>query len=353
MFLPFLFIRYCTLCGVLLIPVQPILAQGGTLIILNKSDATASLLDRRTGKEVAKIPTGTGPHEVAVSPDGRTAVVCNYGSRTPGSTLTIIDLPDRKVRKTIDLGKYHRPHGIEFLPRSGHVVVTAEQQKVLLIIDIASGKVLHAIDTGQQISHMVAVTPNADRAFVANIGSGSVCVIDLDKARRVKVIPTDAGAEGLDISPDGREVWVANRGANNLSIIGAQELKVIQTVDCPAFPIRVKFAPDGRHVLVSNAKTGDVAVFDAKSRKEIHRIPMKVRAVEIKENRLFGDRFGESPVPVGIVISPDGRHAYVANTNADLITVIDLKEWRITRRLKAGREPDGMAYSPIELKSAG
>ncbi len=49
----------------------------GTLIVLNKDGASASLLDRATGKEFARLDTGTGPHEVAVSPDGTIAVVGN------------------------------------------------------------------------------------------------------------------------------------------------------------------------------------------------------------------------------------------------------------------------------------
>ena len=48
--------------------------SGEQLIVLNKSDATASLIDLGTGAVVATMPVGTGPHEVAVSPDGRTAV---------------------------------------------------------------------------------------------------------------------------------------------------------------------------------------------------------------------------------------------------------------------------------------
>lgn len=321
----------------------------GTLIVLNKSDATASLLDCKTGKQFATISTDRGPHEVAVSPDGKTAVVGNYGVREPGSTLTVIDLPGREVRKTIDLADYHLPHGILFLPDGRRVVVTAEQEKRLLIVDIVEGTVEKAIDTGQRISHMVALTPDGHRAFVANIGSGSVTVIDLKAAERLKVIRTGSGAEGIDISPDGREVWVTNRAANTLTIIDAKTLATLETVKCSSFPIRAKFTPDGRHVLVSNARAGDVAVFDARARKELRRISMQARAVEKKDDRLFGDRFGDSPVPVGIVIPPDGAVAYVANTNADLITVIDLKEWRITGRLTAGREPDGLGYTPLSL----
>jgi hypothetical protein len=64
----------------------------GTLIVLNKSDATASLILLETGEVVRTLGTGIGPHEVAVSPDGKLAVVSNYGGRgQPGSSLTVLD----------------------------------------------------------------------------------------------------------------------------------------------------------------------------------------------------------------------------------------------------------------------
>ena len=67
--------------------------QGGTLLIANKTDNTADLVDVDSGASVATLPTGSGPHEVAVSRDGRTAVISNYGHRgKPGSTLTVIDV---------------------------------------------------------------------------------------------------------------------------------------------------------------------------------------------------------------------------------------------------------------------
>jgi len=324
-------------------------AATGTLVVLNKSEASASLLDRATGEEFARLSTGEGPHEVAVSPDGRTAVVCDYGVRgAPGSTLTIIDLPSQAVTKTIDLKKYHRPHGILYLDER-RITVTCEQERVLLIVDVVAGSVVDAIDTDQDISHMVAVTPAGRRAFVTNIGSGSVSVIDLQERTLLSVIPTGGGAEGADVSPDGREVWVGNRAGDTVTVIDAESLEVLATLPCPDFPIRVKFTPDGRHVLVSNARSGDVAVFDAAARIEVHRLSMELQSVEKTDDRLFGDSFGQSPVPVGILVTPDGREAYVANTNADMITMIDLETWTIGRRLTAGREPDGIAYSPLEL----
>lgn len=310
-------------------------ANSGTLLVLNKSDNTMSLLDLASKKSVATIPTGDGPHEVAVSPDGRTAVVCNYGSQLgPGRTLTVIDVGARKVSRTIDLQQYRRPHGIAWL-RGNEVAVTTEGSKTLLIVDVAAGNITAAIDTDQNGSHMVALAPAHDRAFVANIGSGSVTVIDLQAKRRVANIPSGTGTEGIAISPDQREVWATNRGADTVSIIDVAASKVVATVDSKSFPIRAKFTDDGKHVLVSNAQSGDVAVFDAATRREVRRVTMQ------------SDKSTQGPVPVGILVVPSLSQAFVANTNADTVTVIDLKSWQIVDRLTAGKEPDGLGYSQL------
>ncbi len=312
-------------------------ANPGTLLVLNKSDNTVSLLDLATKKSVATIPTGAGPHEVAVSPDGRTAVVCNYGSQSePGKTLTVIDVAGRKVLRTIDLPQYSRPHGAAWL-RGNEVAVTTEGTRKLLIVDAAAGKVTATIDIDQNGSHMVALAPAHDRAFVANIGSGSVSVIDLKEKRRIANIQSAAGTEGIAISPDQREVWATNRGADTVSIIDVASLKIVATVDSKSVPIRAKFTDDGKHVLVSNAQSGDVAVFDAATRRELRRIKMQ------------SDQSSQGPVPVGILIVPSLSRAFVANTNADTVTVIDLQTWQIVDRLTAGKEPDGLGYSPLAL----
>ena len=80
------------LCLSLLCLCLPAAASAETLIVANKSDATVSLVNLLDGEVAATVPTGQGPHEVAVSFDGTTAVVTDYGTRdAPGSTLTVID----------------------------------------------------------------------------------------------------------------------------------------------------------------------------------------------------------------------------------------------------------------------
>jgi YVTN family beta-propeller protein len=319
----------------------------GTLIVLDKSDATASIHSDAGGPARLKLPVGRGPHEVVVSPDGRTAVVCDYGEQQPGGTLTVLDLSSWKVARTIDLGEYRRPHGIVYDADGVHVVVTCETNQALVRVDVPAGKVVRGYPTQAQASHMVAVTPDGARAFVSNIGSGSVTAIDLAEGTILAQIETGAGAEGIAVTPDGGEVWVGNRAADTLSVIDAQWLEVRATLACPDFPIRVEITPDGKRALVSNAESGDVAVFDVAGRKELARIPMKLEAVQGSDERLFGGQFGASPVPVGIEIAPDGRRAWIANTNADLVTVLDLETLAVAGRIPTGRQPDGMAWSPL------
>ena len=322
-------------------------AQAGTLVVLNKSEATASFIDVDTGKVVATMPTGQAPHEAAASPDGGRVLVSNYGtSAAPGSSLTVLAVAKPSVVKTIELGEYKRPHGLVWLDNR-RALVTAEGSKALLVVDVEADKVEAAVTTGQEVSHMVARTADGARAFVANIGSGSVTVVDVAARRVVSHVPTGKGAEGIDITPDGKRVWVTNREADTVSVLDVTSLKVLAAVEAKSFPIRARVTPDGKHVLVSCARSGDVAVFDATNFKELRRIAMKLEPGD-RTGRLMD--FGASSVPFGIVMAPDGKRAFVAHANADLISVLDLEAWKAVGSLKAGKEPDGMAYSRVAAK---
>ena len=316
-----------------------------TLLVANKTDNTVDLVTVATGESRATLPTGDGPHEIAVSPDGTIAVISNYGRRdAPGSSLTVVDLASDSVVSTVDLGRHTRPHGLAWLDAS-RLAVTTEGSAHLLVVDPAKAAILAEIETAQEISHMVAVTPDGRRAFVANIGSGTVTAIDLETSTKLADIATGDGAEGITVSPDGAEVWVTNRAADTLSIIDPRTLEIRQSVDCASFPIRIALTADGGHALVSVARTGEVVLFDARTRTETARAKLDLSALPESTTRLFGDQFGDSPVPVGLVIAPDGETAWVAATQADVVVVIDPATLAVKGIIQAGKEPDGMAYS--------
>lgn len=319
-------------------------ARADTLVVANKGEATVSLIDLDSGEVRHTLPTGEGPHEVAISPDGGQAVITDYGRRgSPGNTLTVIDLGVPRVIDTLDLGDYRRPHGVAYLD-SRRLVVTAEDNQALLVVDLEEGKVVRAIATEQDISHMLALDAGGEKAYVANIGSGSITAIDLAQGVRRANIPTGEGAEGIAVAAGGEQVWVTNRAADDLTVLDAASLEPIATLESPGFPIRATATADGR-VLVTRARSGDLVIYATDPPRELRRIDFGLEAKDV-EDRLFGDRFGDSSVPIGVVVDAKGKRAWVAHANADLITETDLESGETTRILTAGREPDGMAWSP-------
>jgi YVTN family beta-propeller protein len=329
-----------------LLVAAPAWAQRGTLVVLNKAEATASLIDLASGRSVAALPTGDGPHEVAVSPDGRLAVVSNYGGATAGHTLTVLDLTRRTVARTVDLGAYARPHGVAWTPDGRRLLVTSEASRSVLVLDPTTWTVGSAIATDSLPTHMLAVSPDGRRAYAASIQAGKVVMLDLDRDAAVRTAAAAAGSEGIAVSPDGREVWVAGRAADVVAVLDAATLTLQDTLPSPTFPIRVRFTPDGRRVLVSNARSGTVRVFDARSRRPIATIAVpydSTRAV----TTMLGSAFAGSALPIGVLASPDGRRVYVAASALGEVFEVDAGSWTITRRFATGREPDGLGFSPV------
>ena len=317
-------------------------AAADLLVVLNKSDHEAVLVDPATFKTVTKVATGHGPHEAAVSPDGRRAFVCNYGMTgvfregerrdEPGNTLSVVDLERRAVVDTFALGEFTKPHGIA-VSRDGRLLwVTCEGAQAVLELDAASGKVLKSWKTGQDVSHMLVATPDERKLYVANIRSGSATVIDRG-TDSVQTVVTGEGAEGIDVTPDGKEVWVTNRAANTVSVIATATDSVVASFESGGtMPIRVKFTPDGKEAWISNARSNAMTVFDVATRKLLATVAV-------------------GAVPIGIQMSPDGKRAFVANTNDDQITVLDVKGRKVVGTFTTGNEPDGMAWARTPAKA--
>lgn len=300
------------------------------VLILNKSADTAWQLDAETGERLAEYPTGDAPHEVAISPDQNRAVITNYGGDSPGNSLTIVDLERQAVSKTISLGNYRRPHGVQWFSDGKRAIVTAESRKAVLVVDIDAGEILSSIDTGQDVSHMVVLSADEKTAYVTNLGSGSLSILDLESGETAQTISTGAGTEGVTIIPGKNEVWITNRQANTVSILDAATVEITGTLESSSFPIRAEVSPDERLVAVSNAESSEVSVFEVDSRKQI---------------QAFSTISGNQPgMPIGLTFSRDGARLFVANSTLNHIAVFDTQTWKLITTFKTDETPDGIAY---------
>lgn len=333
--------RTFVLTTLLLLIAAPLFAQ--TLVVGHKDEDTVGFIDLEKGEMVAKRPTGHHPHEVSISPDGKTAAVVAYGwGEQPDNRISIFDVASASERKVIELGEHTRPHGILWLSDGRRLVATAEGSGHLLVVDVEAGKVAAAIPTTQEGSHMVALAPAGHRAYVANIGSDSFSVLDIEEKKHVRNVPSGKESEGIAVTPDGGEVWVANRGEDTLKVFDARTFRQKAEIETGRMPIRVAISPDGNLAVTSNARESSLTIVDVASKQVIETIDL-----------LLGG------VPITAIFHPDGEKLYVSLTYSGEVIVLSRDDWSYdgsvighppgVKAIAAGQGADGLGYTPVRL----
>ncbi|AMU87581.1 hypothetical protein ATM17_00780 [Sphingopyxis macrogoltabida] len=299
-------------------------AAAETLLVGNKSEDTLSVIALASGEEIARLPTGKMPHEIAISPDGKQAAVVAYG----GTTIDIFDVAARTKLKTIDLSPNQRPHGLLWLS-DGRLVATTEGSESIAVV--APDGTVASISTGQKGSHMVAVAPDNRTAYVANIGSGTVSVLDLQDGKKLRDLTIGGKPEGLALAKGGRELWVGDLDAPRVSVWDTAKSEKIAEQPVDPVAIRVLASPDGKLIATSNIASGTISLFDAETR-------VLLRTIKVSGDAAAGQ--------VTLLFSSDSTRLYAAETGHDKIAEIDVASGAVLRRIGAGKNGDGLAIAP-------
>ena len=299
-------------------------ATAETLLVGNKGEDTLSLIALASGEELARLPTGRMPHEIAVSRDGTQAAVVAYGA----TTIDIIDIAKRFRLRTIDLSPNQRPHGLLWLS-DGRLVATAEASQSVAVV--APNGTVTAIPTGQQGSHMIVVAPDNRTAYVANIASGTVSVLDLTGAKKLYDLPVGGKPEGLSLAGGGAELWVGDLSAPRVSVWNTARREKVAELAVDPVAIRVLASPDGRWVATSNIGAGTISLFDSATRT-------LAKTIQVSE--------GDAARQVTLLWSRDGTRLYAAETGIDKVAEIDVASGRVLRRIAAGKNGDGLGIAP-------
>jgi DNA-binding beta-propeller fold protein YncE len=308
-------------------------AQRPLLLVANQGDHNLSLIDPMAGKQIATVPVdGVTGHEVAASPDGKTAYVPIYGNSgvgrpgTDGTKISVIDLASRKVVHTIDFGHGVRPHCPIYDQNSGMLYVTTELDKSISIIDPKTLKIVGSVPTGQEQSHMLALSRDGSRGYTANVGPGTVSVLDMKARKTLAIIPISKDTQRISISRDDSMVFTADQTKPQLAVIDTATNKLKQWVALPAVGYGTRPTLDGRWLLVALRTTKQVAVVDLKTLKV-------AKTIDVPDG------------PTEILVAPDGKTAFVSCTKTKQVAAIDLAQWKVTRLLDAGDAADGLAWA--------
>ena len=313
----------------------------GTVIVVNQASDTVTLVDAATMEAYKHVPVVGGPHEAAVSPDGKRVIVTNYNQRGgggPQKTLSLISLPGGETLKTIDLGDFSMPHDIQWVNGS-QVVTTVEANQALLLVNVDSGEIERVFETEKQGSHMLSLSNDRERLYSSNMGgSGSISVFDFQSGEKITDIDTGEECEGVGVSTDDRWLWAGNRAEDTVSIIDTKSLKVVKTLESPGFPYRVEFTPNGKYVLVPHARSGTLMVGDVTGQEVIRHIPLGLTQVD-------------QPSTAGVFPHPDNVHAFVTVRNDNSLLVLNIETGETLGRVEVQSSPDGVAWSPIKRGS--
>ena len=308
-------------------------AQQARLLVDQKGDRSLAIVDPVAGKVVADVAEGgiTG-HEVAASPDGKLAFVPIYGNSgvgkpgTDGRKIVVIDVHAGKVVGEIDFDHGVRPHCAVFGPKDGMLYVSTELDHSITIIDPKTLKIVGSIPTGQPESHMFTIAHNGLRGYTANVGPGTVSVLDMRARKTLAIIPISGNTQRIAISNDDRWVFTADQTAPRLAVIDTATNSVSKWVKLDGLGYGGAPTVDGRWFLIAVPDANKVDVVDLKTMT-------LARAVDVGKN------------PQEVLVRPDGKAAYVSCMSGNQVAEIDLATWKVSRNIATGNGTDGLGWA--------
>lgn len=319
-----------------------------TLLVVNKSSHSVSLLDPRHTEHQISIPVGNHPHEVAVSNDGLYALVSHYGTdHHPGNSLSVIDIENQEVKSTIFLEKNARPHGIYFISEE-EALVTAEGVQSLFLVDIQKSMVLRKLKLPGEGAHLVTVDTEKNYAYVSNNVSGTVTKVNLNSFSVEASSYAGSAGEGIALLPRSHRILITNRKDHNIAVFDSRSLKLLKKIDTGYGPIRALVFDNGKKTLITNCISGTVEIIDNQT-LQVSKTYRSSNTYSHTNGKNFGGFFGALPVPVTPYIDESTQTLWVANSFAGNIALLDLNSGKILKTFETQKEPDGMAMSPVTL----
>ena len=305
------------------------------VVMIDKRGNLVRFFDPATLKETGTLDIGGPPHELAISPDHKTAYIPIYGDGIygnnphPGHIIAVVDLATRTQTGTIDVSPAIAPHGLK-VDDKGTLYAVCDLSRKLLVIDPKARTVQASIDI-EGHGHWLAVLPDGSKAYTANKADKLfVSVVDLKARKMIGRIPMPTGSQGIGLSPDGSRVVVADLAEPKIHVIDTATDKVIDTIAVEANPsggpFRIQYSPDGSRLLTTSIGAPLLNVFNA---AKLHDKQLVVKV-------------GQDPF--GVAFSKDGETALVSNHGDGTISVVDVATGTVKSSFTAGTGIETLAY---------
>jgi len=314
------------------------------LIVVEQGAGKVSFFDPGAETVLGQVHVGYNPHEVALSRDGKTAYVTNFGIEdydhtigVPGVTVSVVDVAamsektrfytNRKPDGTPDTssaGPNRAPHGVKLRPPAEQeLFVNVEVGDSMLVYDPASGRITRSFPLPDG-AHNFTFSPQGDTLWVL-AGSNGIFRIDPDSGERTGHFPTGSPARGIIYSGETGRLIVSCE--NEIYFLGLRDLSVKKHFRDLGVKqiIYSALSPDGRTLFAPCPYDGQVLVVDVETGQVLHRL-------------------ATGKAPIYVIVAPSGREAFVANALDNHLSVINLATFEV-RPIGAPVRPNGIVFN--------
>lgn len=328
----------------------------------------------KNGQQV--LNTYKTPYNIAISKNGDLL----YVTCETSDSLIIVSTESNKVIKEIFV--QNQPHGVTLSPDESRIYVSNRGSDSITVIDSGTYKIIKNIIAGDE-PHGLVTNREGTKLYVANSGSNDISVIDLKHNKEKKRLSAGRGTWDIKRSPDGKKIYVTNNlshfvkfrtaSISEVTVIGTKnsfvkdriminEANLVQGVD---------FSPDGEFSLVTLIRTKNLIPITRINRGWVLTNGIGVLWKNGDVDQLLLDEMGNYFAdPTDLIISPDGKYAFVTGGGINRVAVIDIKKMKevikryskierknvlpnhlgvstdfVIKRIKVGKSPRGLTVS--------
>lgn len=328
------------------------------LICVEESDSTVGFYDTSNGAEIARVKVGKWPHEIALTRDGKTAFVSNFGIKDydenigfAGASISIIDVENKveidrlyTFRNKADYEKYRGPHGLVLSPDEKKLYVNVESQDTLLEFDLtqksgvcnpATPYCYNFINTDYdsqpdafsalpKATHAMIFSQDGSRLWVVS-GRGGVSEIDIATKTQLRTFYCKGAIRGLTYSQDTTQLIASASG--EVAFIDPETLRIVKRFEVPGIKqfLYSKQTSDEKYLICPAVWEGQIV------------------RIDIKSGQI--DRLIVGSDPIHVVMEAGSERAYISHGRSKHVTVIDWKKFVVIDKIKTQGGPNGLCLT--------
>jgi YVTN family beta-propeller protein len=298
-------------------------AEPKLAIVLNSGEASVSLIDMPTRKVIKTVPVGKEPHHLMITPDQKTLLVAN----AVGNDITLMNPVTGEITGRIP--DIIDPYQIGYSPNNKWFVSNCNR---LDRVDVyqASGsdlKLAKSIKLGKTPSHL-AFTADSKIVFITLQDSNELAAIDLDTQTVLWKMTTGKVPAGIWITPGDQYLLLGITGEDYVQVIDWKNRKEVKRILTGKGAHNFRPLGDKKHVFVSN------------------RIASSISLINMQTLEKVGDITGLPAGPDDMEITPDGKTLWVTLRFSKKVGVIDIPTMKLTSVIPVGRSPHGVFFTP-------